>query len=157
MFFRIAFDHVGKFKDLCCSINLPVLKQLHFSFCFPKELKQTWQISTFGYDNKWPFDNIECYIDEVWIHTNDDLNFITETVFIVYKGPINILLPHKRALHNYHFATHASTPIKTAGRRSIIWSYDHIDEPDQLVKTLQVIASNHVDKLYLKNLVEKVS
>ena len=33
-----------------------------------------------------------------------------------------------------------------------------MDEPGQLVKTLQVIASNRVDKLYLKNLIiEQVS
>lgn len=33
-----------------------------------------------------------------------------------------------------------------------------MDEPGQFVKTLQVIASNRVDKLYLKNLIiEQVS
>ncbi len=134
------------------------MKHLHFSFFFPKELEQTWRICSFGCNNEWPFDNIDCYVDEIWIRTDDKSKFIIEKAFIIYKRPINILLQYKRTLHNHHLATRASTTIKTAHRRSILWSYDRMDEPGQFVKTLQVIASNRVDKLYLKNLIiEQVS
>jgi len=140
-FFFVALDHVGKFQELCDSNHLPALKHLHFSFCFPTELEYTWRISSFGCNDEWPFDNIDCYIDENWISTYEKL----ETLFIVYKRPINVLLQHKRTFHNHFFAKHASVPIRTIRRRSIEWTCNQIDEPEQFVKTLQVIASDRVD------------
>jgi hypothetical protein len=95
-------------------------------------------------------------MDESWIFTDRGFGSITKTFFIVYKRPINILLQHKRTLHNHHFASHASVPIRTTRPRSIEWTCDQLDEPNQLINTLQVIASSHVDKLNLRYLVEQV-
>jgi hypothetical protein len=156
-YFLAALDHVGKFQELCGPTQLPALKNLHFSFCFPKELECEWRISLFGCNKEWPFDNVDCYIDESWISTDGGVDFITKTMFIVYKCPIDVLLQHKRSLHNHRFATHASVPIIRNRRRSIEWTCDKIDEPDQLVKTLQVIASDRVDKLHLMYRVQGVS
>lgn len=155
-FFLVALDHVGKFQELCCSMQLLSLKKLHFSLCFPKELEHAWRISSFGCNGEWPFNNLNCYIDQSWTFTDRGLNRIAETFFIVYRCPISVLLQHKRTVHNHHFASHASVPIRTTRQRSIEWTCDQIDEPDQLVNTLRTIASSHIDKLVLTYLVEQV-
>ncbi|CAF1315387.1 unnamed protein product, partial [Didymodactylos carnosus] len=144
-----TLDHVDKFQKLCGSTHLPSLKKLHFSLCFPQEMKQAWQMRSFNYNGKWPFDNLVCYIDESWISTDGGTDFMTKTLFIVYTRPIYIILQHKRTLHNHRFATHAAVPIITTQRRSLEVTYDQTDEPEQLVKTLQVVASSRVDKFQL--------
>ena len=149
--FVIALDHVDKFKELCCSNHLPVLKHLYFSLCFPKEFEQTWRTCPFGLNNEWPFDNIDCYMDETRIHNDGKRDLITEQVFVVYKHPVNILLKYKRSFCNHYFTSLVSSPVKIVHPRSITWNCDPIDEPDRLIKSLQVIASGYVDKLYLKN------
>jgi hypothetical protein len=156
-FFLAALDHVGKFQELCGFTHLPALKNLYFSFCFPEELESAWRISSFGCNGEWPFDNIECYIDEYVTTDCGGEDCITETVFVVYKRPINILLQHKRTLHNHGFATQASVPIITTQRRSVEWTCDRIDASDQLVNTLRVVADGRVDALYLTFLAERVS
>ncbi len=145
--FLAALDLVDKFQVFCGSNHLPSLKNLHFSFCFPQEIEQAWQMSSFSSNSKWPFDNLVCYIDESRISTDGSSAFMTKTLFIVYTRPINIILQHKRTLHNHRFATHGSVPIIKTQRRLLEVTCDQIDEPEQLVKTLQVVASSQVDKL----------
>jgi hypothetical protein len=113
-------------------------------------------MSSFNCNGKWPFDNIDCYIDESQIRIDHRWKIVTKTFFIVYRRPISMLLQHKRILHNHRFALHASVPVKTSQRRSIEWTCDQVDKLDQLVDTLRVIASNHVDKLKLTCLAEQV-
>jgi hypothetical protein len=156
-YFLAALDHVGKFQELCGSTHLPALKNLHFSFCFPQEIEYAWRMSPFNCNGEWPFDNLGCYIDESWISVQDGIDFITKAVFIVYKRPISVLLHHKRTFHNHRFAEHVSVPIIRTRRRLIEWTCNQKYEPDQLIKTLRVIASGPLNELYLTYLNERVS
>ncbi|CAF3554798.1 unnamed protein product [Rotaria socialis] len=110
-----TLDHVGKFQEFCSSTYLPALKDLHFSFCFPQEMEHGWQMSSFSCNGKWPFDNLGCYLDDSWISVDGDLNSVTDPLFVVYKRPINVLLQHKRTLHNHRLVEHAIIPIVTNG------------------------------------------
>jgi hypothetical protein len=148
-FFLLAFDHLDKFQELCGSTHLPSLKNLHFSFCFPQEMEHAWRTNPFNCNSEWPFDNIGYYIDETLVIAKNGIGFVTETLLIIYRRPINVLLQHKRTLHNHHFATHASLPIITTQRRSLELTCDRMGDPIQVVKTLQVIASSHLKKLHL--------
>ncbi|CAM4749867.1 unnamed protein product [Rotaria magnacalcarata] len=144
-----TLDHVGKFQELCSSTYLPALKDLHFSFCFPQEMEHGWQMSSFSCNGKWPFDNHGCYLDDSWISVDGDLNSVTDPLFAVYKRPINVLLQHKRTLHNHRLVEHAIIPIVTNGRRSLDLTCDQTDQPDKLLKNLQVAANSSVNKIYL--------
>ncbi|CAF4284234.1 unnamed protein product, partial [Rotaria magnacalcarata] len=144
-----TLDHVGKFQELCSSTYLPALKDLHFSFCFPQEMEHGWQMSSFSCNGKWPFDNLGCYLDDSWISVDGDLNSVTDPLFVVYKRPINVLLQHKRTLHNHRLVEHAIIPIVTNGRRSLDLTCDQTDQPDKLLKNLQVAANSSVNKIYL--------
>jgi hypothetical protein len=150
----LALNHLEKFKELCCSNHLPALRHLHFSFCFPKNLAEDWRMSSFNVNNEWPFDNTDFYIDEGLV-INADSRFIIEQIFIVYKRPVNILFQYKRTLYNHHFTRLLSSTMKTKQRRSVKWNCDEIDEADQLMKSLQLIANDRIDKLYLKNKTRK--
>jgi hypothetical protein len=135
---------------------LPALKHLHFSFCFPKELAEQWKMSSFNVNNKWPFDNTDSYIDEGLVN-KDDFRFTNEQMFIIYKRPLNILFQYKRTLSNHHFIRLLSSTLKTKRCRSLLWNCSEIDEPVQLRKSLQIIADDRIDKLYIKNQTKSVS
>ncbi|CAF1359079.1 unnamed protein product [Rotaria magnacalcarata] len=145
-----TLNHIDEFQKLCGPTHVPALKNLYFSFCFPQDMEHVWRKSSFHRNGEWPFDNIDCYIDESLIATGRLHDFATTTLFIVYKRPISVLLQHRRTLHNHRFATHASAPIFTTRRQSLLLTYDKIDKPDELFKTLQVLARCSVDKLHLK-------
>jgi hypothetical protein len=149
LFFVVALDHLGRFQQVCNCQHLPSLKNLYFSFCFPKEIEEAWRISSFSYNNEWPFDNIDYYIDETFFLDNNGVSTVKRSQFIIYKRPINILLQYKRTLHNHRFATHASIPIITNRRRSLELTCNQMGNPDQLLKTLQIVGSSHLNKLAL--------
>ncbi|CAF2736744.1 unnamed protein product [Rotaria sp. Silwood2] len=144
-----TLDQVGKFQEVCNFTHLPSLKNLHFSLCFPQEMEQAWQMSSFHHNDEWPFDNLDCYIDEKWISPDGRIDLMTKAFFVVCTRPINIILQHQRTLHNYCFATHVSVPLITTQRRSLTMTFDQLDKPEQSVKTLQVVASSRVNKLKL--------
>ncbi|CAF3575226.1 unnamed protein product [Rotaria socialis] len=112
-------------------------------------MEHAWQMSSFICNGKWPFDNLGCYLDDSWISVDGDLNFVTDPLFVVHKRPINVLLQHKRTLHNHRLVEHAIIPIVTNGRRSLDLTCDRTDQPDKLLKNLQVAANSSVNKLYL--------
>ncbi|CAF0993440.1 unnamed protein product [Rotaria sordida] len=147
-------DHLDKFQELCGTTYLPSLKNLHFSFCFPQEMEYAWRISPFSYNGQWPFDNIDYYIDDYLFVVDDRVSLVTKTLLIIYKHPINVLLRHKRTLHNHRFAVHASNPIIGIRRRSLELTCNQMDNTDQLVKTLQVITSSHLNEFHLTYLHE---
>ncbi|CAF2067975.1 unnamed protein product [Rotaria magnacalcarata] len=144
-----TLDHLSRFQQVCDSQHLPSLKDLYFSFCFPKEIEEAWRISPFSSNGEWPFDNIDYYVDDPLFLDDDGVSFVKRSQFIIYTRPINILLEHKRTLHNHRFATHASMPIITNRRRSLQLTCNEMDNPDQLLKTLQIVGSSHVNRLEL--------
>ncbi|CAF2100591.1 unnamed protein product [Rotaria magnacalcarata] len=144
-----TLDHLSRFQQVCDSQHLPSLKNLYFSFCFPKEIEEAWRISPFSSNGEWPFDNVDHYEDDPLFFDDDGVSFVKRSQFIIYTRPINILLEHKRTLHNHRFATHASMPIITNRRRSLQLTCNEMDNPDQLLKTLQIVGSSHVNKLEL--------
>ncbi|CAF4147540.1 unnamed protein product, partial [Rotaria magnacalcarata] len=144
-----TLDHLSRFQQVCDSQHLTSLKNVYFSFCFPKEIEEAWRISPFSSNGEWPFDNIDYYVDDPLFLDDDGVSFVKRSQFIVYTRPINILLEHKRTLHNHRFATHASMPIITNRRRSLQLTCNEMDNPDQLLKTLQTVGSSHVNKLEL--------
>ncbi|CAF0771636.1 unnamed protein product [Rotaria sp. Silwood1] len=144
-----TLDHLSRFQQVCDSQHLPSLKNLYFSFCFPKEIEEAWRISPFSSNGEWPFDNIDYYVDDTLFLDDDGVSFVKRSQFIIYTRPINILLEHKRTLHNHRFARHAYMPIITNRRRSLQLTCNEMDNPDQLVKTLQIVGSSHVNKLEL--------
>ncbi len=148
-FFFSALDHLVRFQEVCGSTHLPALKNLYFSFCFPQEMEHAWRMSPFSYKGEWPFDNIGYYLDESLFLVNRYGGFVTKTQLIIYKRPINVLLQYRRTLHNHRFAEHASIPIITSRRRSFELTFDQIDDPNKLIKTLQIAASSHLTKLIL--------
>ncbi|CAM2728191.1 unnamed protein product [Rotaria socialis] len=144
-----TLDHLSRFQQVCDSQHLPSLKNLYFSFCFPKEIEEAWRISLFSFNGEWPFDNVDHYVDDPLFLDDDGVSFIKRSQLIIYTRPINILLEHKRTLHNHRFATQASMPIITNRRRSLQLTCNEMDNPDQLLKTLQIVGSSHVNKLEL--------
>ncbi|CAF1322814.1 unnamed protein product [Rotaria sordida] len=151
-----TLDHLGQFQELCSSTYLPALKTLHFSLCFPQEIEHEWRMSSFNCNNQqWPFDNINCYMDECYMCTPDAIDLILKILFVIYNCPINLLYRHKRTFHNYGFATHISAPICTIRRRLIQWVCDQKYETEQFNKTLQIVASGHVNELHLTYLNER--
>jgi hypothetical protein len=96
-------------------------------------------------------------MDECYMHNQDEIDFVRKITFVIYNCPIHRLYRHKRTFHNYSFATHLSTPISTIRRRLIQWTYDEKYETEQFNKTLQIIASGHVNELHLNLLNERVS
>ncbi len=83
--------------------------------------------------------------------------FIPKILFVIYNCPINLLYRHKRSFHNYGFATHVSAPIRTIRRQFVQWTCDQQYEAEQFNKTLQIVASGHVNELHLTYLNERVS
>ncbi|CAF5110960.1 unnamed protein product, partial [Rotaria magnacalcarata] len=112
-------------------------------------IEEAWRISPFSSNGKWPFDNVDQYVDDLLFLDDDGVSFVKRSQLIIYTRPINILLEHKRTLHNHRFATHASMPIVTNRRRSLQLTCNEMDNPDQLLKTLQIVGSSHVNKLEL--------
>lgn len=158
MCFVLALNHLDKFKELCCSDHLPALKHLHFSFCFPKPLADEWKMSLLNVNNGWPFDDVDCYIDE-GLFNDGTVVLITEEIFVIYKRPIDILFQYKRALYNHHFLRllSSTSTIKTEQRPSVVWYCDEIDKHDELLKSLELIANDRIDQLILENKRELVS
>ncbi|CAF2960608.1 unnamed protein product [Rotaria sp. Silwood2] len=152
-----TLDRLGQFQELCSSTYLPALKTLHFSLCFPQEIEHAWRMSSFNCNDQWPFDNINCYMDEYYMDDPDEIDFILKILFVIYNCPINLLYRHKRTFHNYGFATHVSAPICTIRRRLIQWVCDQKYETEQFNKTLQIIASGHVNELHLTYLNERTN
>ncbi|CAF3805924.1 unnamed protein product [Rotaria magnacalcarata] len=144
-----TLDFVGKFQEVCGSTYLPALKHLHFSFCFPQEIEDSWRISSFDRNGQWPFDNLAYYKCEIRISDLNSSVFSKKALFVVYKGPINLLFHHKRTFRNHCFAEHASVPIMTTRRRLIQWIGDLKDEPDRLMETLRILASGRANELHL--------
>jgi hypothetical protein len=148
-FFLLAFDHLDKFQELCGSTHLPSLKNLHFSFCFPQDIEYAWRTNPLNCNGEWPFDNIGYYTDESLFHRNNGTHFVIKTQFIIYRRPINVILQHKRTLHNDRFAVHVSMPIVTSRRRSLELTCDQMCDSNHLVKILHVVGSSHLTKLHL--------
>ncbi|CAF3998479.1 unnamed protein product [Rotaria sordida] len=152
-----ALDRLGQFQEVFNSSNFPTLKTLHFSLCFPQEIEHAWRISSFSCNRQWPFDNINCYIDERHVHVLDARGYIAKILFVIYNCPIHLLYRYKRTFYNYGFTTHVSAPIRTIRRRLIQWTCDQKYESEQLNKTLRIIASGRVNELHLTYLNEQVS
>ncbi|UJR31600.1 hypothetical protein I4U23_019086 [Adineta vaga] len=104
-----TLDCIGEFQELCSSTHLPCLKNLHFSLCFPQEMEPMWQMSSFNYNRQWPFNNIDCYLDDCYIRTQKESDLIPKTLFVIYTHPINVLFRYKRTFYNYGFTTHIYT------------------------------------------------
>ncbi|CAF0741225.1 unnamed protein product [Adineta steineri] len=100
---------------------------------------------------------INMYDNESYMRDLNEEKFIPKILFVIYNCPINLLYRHKRAFHNYGFATHASAPIRTIRRRSIQWICDQKYEAEQFNKTLQIIASGRVNELRLTYLYERTN
>ena len=152
----VALDHLVQFQDSCSSTNLPALKTLHFSLCFPHEIEHKWRMSAFDCNRQWPFDDVHWYIDERWISQDGDYRNMTRTFFIVYRCPINILLQHSRNLHNHRLALQTSLPIRTSQRQHLKWTCDEVNTPEKIFNTLQILASSHLNKLSFRYLTKQV-
>ncbi|CAF3440956.1 unnamed protein product [Rotaria sp. Silwood2] len=150
-------NRLGQFQELFNSSNFPTLKTLHFSLCFPQEIEHAWRISSFSCNRQWPFDNINCCIDERHVHVLDARGYIAKILFVIYNCSIHLLYRYKRTFYNYGFTTHVSAPIRTIRRRLIQWTCDQKYESEQLNKTLRIIASGRVNELHLTYLNEQVS
>ncbi|CAF3697866.1 unnamed protein product [Rotaria sordida] len=131
------------------SLTMPLLEKLTLIDLYDYKIEESWRISPFNYNREWPFDNIDYYVDETLFLDVNGVSIVERSQFIIYKHPINILLEHKRTLHNHRFATHASMPIITNRRRSLQLTWNQMDNPDQLLKTLQIVGSSHLNKLDL--------
>jgi hypothetical protein len=156
LFFLVALDHFGKFEDLCSSQHLPALKNLHFSIVFPQEIEVAWRMSSFNGKDKWPFNNVDSYIDESYNYVDAKCACITQNIFIIYNHPIDFLIRHRRTFHNHRLMTHVSKPIFTTRRRLMQWSTDQKYESNQISEILRVIASDRVNKLHLSWFDEQV-
>ncbi|CAF2596545.1 unnamed protein product [Rotaria sp. Silwood2] len=144
-----TLDHLGKFQELCSSKRLPALKNLHFSFCFPQQIEVAWQMSSFNWKDKWPFDSVDSYIDESYNYVKAKYTCIPQNIFIIYNHPIDFLIRHRRTFHNHHLVTHVSKPIFTTRRRLTQWSTDQKYESNQISEILRVLASGRVNELHL--------
>jgi hypothetical protein len=114
-------------------------------------------MSSFNCNRQWPFDNINSYIDECYMRDLNAREFFPKILFVIYNCPINLLYRYKRSFHNYGFATHVSAPIRTIRRQFVQWTCDQQYEAEQFNKTLQIVASGHVNELHLTYLNERVS
>lgn len=150
----LALEHLLKFKELCCPKNFMRIKSFHFSIYFPKEFEKIWRKNFFDLDNQWPLVNIDFYIDEIELWEKD-YKKTTGQVFAIYKRPIDTLLRYKRSFYSHHCTLLLSAPIRNIHRRSIVWNWNQIDETEQIVNSLQMIASDHVDRLYLTDCLSK--
>ncbi|CAF1632611.1 unnamed protein product [Rotaria magnacalcarata] len=131
------------------SLTMPLLEKFILIDLYDHKIEEAWRISPFSSNGKWPFDNVDQYVDDLLFLDDDGVSFVKRSQLIIYTRPINILLEHKRTLHNHRFATHASMPIVTNRRRSLQLTCNEMDNPDQLLKTLQIVGSSHVNKLEL--------
>jgi hypothetical protein len=157
IYFLLALDRLRQFEELCTSTYFPALKSLHFSLCFPQEIEHTWRMTLFNSSRQWPFDNINCYIDEHHVNVWETGSYITKVFFVIYNCPVSLLYYHKRNFYNYGFARHVSAPIRIIRRRLLQWTCDQKYDAEQFNKTLQIVASGHVNELHLTYLNEKVS
>lgn len=157
LFFLLELDHLGKFQELCSSKHLPALKNLHFSFCFPQQIELAWRMNSFNWKDKWPFDNVDSYVDESYNYVNARYTSITQTIFIVYNRPIDFLVRHRRTFYNHHLVAHVSKPILTTRRRLMQWSTNQKYQSNQINEILRVIASGRVNELHLIYFDEQVS
>lgn len=152
----LALDYLAQFQDSCSSTNLPALKNLQFSFCFPKEIEHKWRMNTLNCNRQWPFDDVHWYLDERWTPLGEDFMYMTKTFFILYRCPISVLLQHSRTLHNHHSALQISVPIRTSRRQYLKWTYDESITAEQIFDTLRVLVSGRLSKLTLKYHTEQV-
>ncbi|UJR35439.1 hypothetical protein I4U23_028196 [Adineta vaga] len=142
---------------LCTSTHLPALKNLHFSLCFPQEIEHAWRMSSFNFNRQWPFDNINYYTDERHVYVWETGGYITKIVLVIYNCPVNLLYHHKRTFYNHGFATNVSAPIRTIRRRLVQWTCGQKYDAEQFNKTLQIVASGHVNELHLTYLDEQMN
>jgi len=94
----LALEDLVKFEEIC-SKKFIQLKSFHFSIYFVTEFEEIWRKNLFSLNNKWHFDNIDFYIDEMILWETEFEQQI-EQIFVIYKRPIDILLRYKRSLYD---------------------------------------------------------
>ncbi|CAF1088095.1 unnamed protein product [Rotaria sp. Silwood1] len=145
----LRYIYLNDLIILMNSLTMSLLEKFILIDLYDHKIEEAWRISPFSSNGEWPFDNIDYYVDDTLFLDDDGVSFVKRSQFIIYTRPINILLEHKRTLHNHRFARHAYMPIITNRRRSLQLTCNEMDNPDQLVKTLQIVGSSHVNKLEL--------
>jgi len=117
----LALEDLVKFEEIC-SKKFIQLKSFHFSIYFVTEFEEIWRKNLFSLNNKWHFDNIDFYIDEMILWETEFEQQI-EQIFVIYKRPIDILLRYKRSLYDQNCTSLLTTPMRNVQQRSIVWNW----------------------------------
>ena len=116
--------------------------------CFPEQIEVAWRITSLNWKDKWPFDNVDTYLDESYNYVKAQYTYMTQKIFIIFNHPIDFLIRHRRTFHNHCLVRHVSKSILTTRRRLIEWSTDEKYQSNQISETLRVLLNGHVNELH---------